>query len=829
MKKHEPAMLPGSLAMPALPAAASHDNAPTFTTRREFIREVTVIAASLPWVAQSQVTAPAQPTAQVENQFLAMAFDTGTGRLRCWRKDGAPLLTGVSARATLKGRQRTTSEPTYQHTLDSVMVQDQLGVGQQLVIRSADREGQLDFLLRVTLYTERQAAFIEAECRNVSRQSFVLQSVEPVSASTQSGGALHWPGVTKVLTNGPMYYDPGKVADLPSGNPEAVRTWWNVGFFRGYDQEGLVCGFVDNQTALGQLAVNRGENAGTIGLVAEAVLAKAFELPPGGTVRSGRFMLGLAPDPYAALEAYAQTMGRALGARVGSVVNGWCNWFTSFEHINEEEILRNAEFAARALMPFGLEFIQVDEGFQRWHGDWDGNARFPHGMKWLADRIRALGLKPGIWIAPYVISEPTDLFQKHPEWLLRNLDGSLKRVGPWPSVDSDWARNENPKRYGLDITHPGAAAWLADLFDTVANRWGYDMVKIDFVDWSLLAADRYHDPAVSRAEAYRRGFEIMRRALGPDRHLQDCGPGPVTVGLLDSMRIELDQNYGFRKQAWKQYFLQSTSSAPAAAKRYYFHKRTWINDADHVCLNLLDLGQAQAAASLIALTGGNVISGDRLPDLDPSRLEILKKTLPSFGEAARPVDLFDTDRHCIFALKIRKPFGEWTVLGLFNASETEPLERRLPLSRLWLDPARTYLAYDFWNERLHGEVSGELQVRLNPASCVVVALHEKRNIPQVISTDRHILQGAIELENASWNPETRTIAGVSLGPISSAYNLTVYIPESQPWVQGGPFLFHDFPGGTAKMIDAHLLRLRIRFDHATRVIWEVNLGKLLAK
>ena len=273
-------------------------------------------------------------------------------------------------------------------------------------------------------------------------------------------------------------------------------------------------------------------------------------------------MLNLAPDPYTALEAYAETMGQALDARLHSVLNGWCDWFMAFEHITEEEVLRNAEFAARTLKPFGLEYIQVDEGFQRWHGDWEGNARFPHGMKWLADRIRALGLKSGLWLAPYVISEPTEVFQKHPDWLLRHPDGRLKRVGPGQAKTPTGPANENPKRYGLDITHPGAAAWLADLFDTVANRWGYEMVKIDFVDWSLLAAHRYHDPSVTRAQAYRKGFEIMRRALGPDRHLQDCGPGPVTVGLLDSMRIELDQNYGFRKQAWKQYFPSPPAAPP---------------------------------------------------------------------------------------------------------------------------------------------------------------------------------------------------------------------------------------------------------------------------
>ena len=798
---------------------------PSRSTRRDFLSEVTAAGVSLPLAVHSAWAAAATDpaAAQIQNEFLGLAFDAGTGRLSAWRKDGASLLMESIARANLNHGRRTTAEPAYQHAVDTAPLSDRLGKGRQLVMRCTDDGRQLDIEVRVSLYDGRPAALIEVECRNVSAQPITLESLEPVCAIAETGGGMHWPGVTKVLTNGPMYYDPGRVAELPAAAAGALRSWWNVGLFRGYDREGLVCGYVDNQSALGQVSLSR-SNADTIGLLAESVLAKGFELPPGRSIRSGRFMLNLAPDPYTALEAYADTMGRALGARVDSVVNGWCDWFMAYESITEEEVLRNAEFAARTLKPFGFEYVQVDEGFQRWHGDWEGNAKFPHGMKWLADRIRALGLKPGIWLAPYVISEPTEVFQKHPEWLLRHPDGRLRRVGPWPSEDSDWARNENPKRYGLDITHPGAAAWLADLFDTVANRWGYDMIKIDFVDWSLLAAQRYHDPAVTRAQAYRKGVEIMRRAMGPDRHLLDCGPGPVSVGMLDSMRIELDQP----PVTWKQYFLESASSAPAAAKRYYFHKRTWINDADHLCLNLLTPSQAQAAASLIALSGGNMMSGDRLPDLDPTRLEILKKVFPSYGEAARPVDLFDTDHHSIFALKVQKPFAEWTVAGFFNVSETEPLERAISLRRLWLDPMKTYLAYDFWKERLHGDVSGELRLTIPPASVILLALHAKRNVPQVLSTDRHVMQGALELEGTSWNGETKTLEGVSLGPLGTAHNVAVYIPEAHPWVQGGPYLYHDFPGYTVKMLSDHLLRIHVRFDQNTRVPWQVDLAQFFA-
>jgi len=89
----------------------------------------------------------------------------------------------------------------------------------------------------------------------------------------------------------------------------------------------------------------------------------------------------------------------------------------------------------------------------------------------------------------------------------------------------------------------------------IAHDWGYDMIKIDFVAWSILAAKQYYDPTYSSARVYRKGMEIMRKAAGDKCHILECGPGPITVGLIDSMRIELDVNYGYSEAAWNTYFL----------------------------------------------------------------------------------------------------------------------------------------------------------------------------------------------------------------------------------------------------------------------------------
>jgi hypothetical protein len=779
----------------------------------------------------------------VENDFFTIQFDLNQGVFNILRKDGIALLTGGTSGVNSSLGKRILASNSYQHKAESKRIKDLTGNGWMLRINSKDRENSLNFETQISLYDHIHAVFIEVFCTNVSGKDIHVNGIEPLRVLKEVGGSLFIPGVSKCLSNGAMYYDAGMIHSFgtPYQKPEpygetkggmlstsiltslneTVRSWWNAGFFSGYDREGLVLGFVDNLLGLGQLLISKTAE-GEISFLAESVYAPGFVLKNNQAVGSNRLMINIAPDPYTALETYADIVGFTHKARTQSIVNGWCNWFYTYDQITEEEVIRNAEFASKNLKAYGFEYIQVDEGFQRFHGDWEGNDRFPHGMKWLADQIKSLGLKPGIWISPFLVSEQTELFKNHPDWFLKNTDGSLKRVGPWPSEDTDWARTENPKRYGLDITHPEAAKWLYELTDTIVNRWGYQMIKIDFVAWSILSADHFYDATVSPAQAYRKGLEIMRNAAGEQCHILDCGPGPVSIGLIDSMRIELDQNYGYAKDAWKQYFMDSSCSAAASAKRYYFHKRTWVNDADHVCINLLPFSQAQAVATIIAMSGGNMISGDRLINLDAIRLELLKKVMPSYGEAARPVDLFDKDIQTVFALKVKKSFGEWTIAGFFNPSLTESVEYKYGVDRLWLDPYATYLAYDFWKEQFVGEVSNDIRVVVQPGSVTLLTIHKKSGIPQFLSTDRHVMQGAIELESTNWDPLTKTLSGVSLGPENSNHHVMIYLPDPHPWVQGKQAIFHDYANYSLKLIDEHLLSVQVRFNENKRVEWKIN-------
>jgi hypothetical protein len=814
--------------------------------RREFIKTISLSGVSIALV--NPITANSlldgNITSDLKNNYFTIEFDKSGGLFSILRNNGSILLKGATSAVNSNNSKRQIASQLYKQRSESVKFTDQTGAGQMLKIYSKDIENKIDFEIHLSLYQTSPIVAIETICKNSSSGDIQVSSIEPLRAVSNETGYLLFPGVSKCITNGAIYYDAGMIhtfgtpfkkpepygetkgGKLTNGSlspeNETVHSWWNTGFFSGYDKESLVVGFIENNSGLGQILISK-TGTNQFSFVAESVFAPGFILKPGQSVSSNRLMMLISNNPYSALENYASIVGSISKARTHSIINGWCSWFYTYDQISEEEVIRNAEFVSLHLKQFGLDYIQIDEGFQKFHGDWEGNDRFPHGMKWLADKIKSFGLKPGLWIAPYIVSEPTELFQKNPDWFIKNPDGSFKRVGPWTDEDTDWARNEKPKRYCLDITHPGAAQWLFNLIDMVSNQWGYEMIKIDFVAWSTLSAHHFYDVSATPAQVYRKGFEIMRAAAGEKCHLLDCGPGAVTAGLIDSMRIELDQNYGYSKDAWKQYFLESSSSAPAAAKRYYFHKRTWINDADHICVNLLSNSQSQAVSTLIALSGGNMISGDPLTELDITKLEILKKVLPSYGEAARPVDLFDSDLQSVFAMKIKKSFGQWTVAGFFNSSLTETIERKFSSERLWLDPDKTYLVYDFWKEKFIGEVSKELLVEILPGSVTLLSLHEKTGAPQVISTNRHVLQGAIELEDVKWDSVSGTLSGISTGPLNSAHSVTVYLPDVNPWRQVAKTGFRNSDAYNYRMVDDHILRIQVHFKDAILTEWKVSI------
>jgi len=773
----------------------------------------------------------------VSNRYFTISFNKTRGTLSAHRADGSVLFTDCVNAISSEGKIYTSDRRNYSYRSE---ISAKKGGQTELLIRGRDKKRKLDFINRITLSKDKPALVLEVIYQNVSQTDIGAGSIIPLRLTGTKGDFLFFRNAKKCMTGGAMYYDAGMIHDLdkeyvkpePYGdtkggvchdsvlykNSPPVESWWNIAVFRGYKDESLLAGYLSSNNSLGRIMLKK-DNDAQLSIVAESVFSPGFILGKSEQISSDKFAIILNNDPYSSLDLYASLMSEEITKPAPSVVNGWCNWFYTMDSFDENEILLNARFAAQELKPYGLEYIQIDEGFQNSHGDWQGNSRFPHGLKWLCKKIKDLGLRPGIWIAPFVISENSAVFREHPEWLIRDDNGNPLRIGPWPSVNTDWYRDENPKRYCLDISQPGAEKWYTDLIDTIANNWGFEMIKVDFVAWTIFSAPSFYNKSATPASLYRKAMEIMRKTAGDECHILDCGPGFVTAGYINSMRVEYDQYYGFSDAAWRQYFIGSSSSAGAAGKRFLYHNKLWVNDIDHICIDLLPLENARAAATLVGLSGGNIMSGDRLPNLSPSKIEILKKVYPATIENAVPVDLLDNDPQTNFKCHIERECGKWDIAAFFNPDLNKQITLRYEAKRLGLDSIKTYLAFDFWNEKFAGEVKDTMTISVNPGSVQLYSLHEKTEYPQIISTNRHIKQGAVELENVHYDIDKGILSARSLSPAGSSHSVYVYVPDKYTWSPDDSKIFEYHSNYTVRKTGEHILRVDVFFDKTDYIDW----------
>ncbi|MDZ7738507.1 MAG: alpha-galactosidase [Bacteroidales bacterium] len=448
--------------------------------------------------------------------------------------------------------------------------------------------------------------------------------------------------------------------------------------------------------------------------------------------------------------------------------SGMCTWYYYYQHINEEEVKLNARWISENLIDYGAEYLQIDDGWQiekedGGHGsrDWTGTDQaFPSGMAHLADYIKDQGLIPGIWIAPHGQSNDS-VVMANPGVFIFKPDST--------SASDTWEGD-----YLIDPTSEEAHNYLYDLFDMMVE-WGYDYYKIDGQPIVVREYDRVNEfmenPGEDNEELYRSTLETMRKAIGPERYLLGCWGIPTEgMGIMDGSRTGGDVVLG-----WSGFF---TSLMPTM--RYYNqHNIAWYTDPDVLMLRQpLTLQQAQVWATLQGLTGQALMTSDRLTDLSDERVELLKKVYPAVD--IRPVDLFPTDRRkTLWDLKINHLGRQYDVVGLFNYGEKELKQHMLDFSDIGLDHEGPYHAFDFWNNEYLGAWEEGMAFEVPPTSCRVITLMPDKGEIQLVSTNRHITQGWVDLEEIGYDDETKKYSGVSNIIKDDPYQLHFAYPRGE--------------------------------------------------
>ncbi len=486
----------------------------------------------------------------------------------------------------------------------------------------------------------------------------------------------------------------------------------------------------------------------------------------------------------------------------------WCSWTSYYSNVREEDIVRNTDWLAKNLKPYGFEYVQLDDGYDRgekgmhyWIENWD-EAKFPHGPRWLTNYIKSKGLRPGLWLVPNAYA---GALKEHPDWYLYDKQGKVILDYNTPTLDS---------------SNPQVLDFLRKEFTTL-REWGFEYYKFDGEHAAPKYAptvdlNRLYDKSMDPLTAYRNRVKLIREAVGPKTFIEGCPAGtPLNgIGYFNSY-FNGDDVYN----SWQgMYALFSSINAnaflnhlvvylmpgegievgppmsveEAGSKRYPSVVRTARSREEPLAGFGTTLEEARTLVTHVALTGVVYPLASVMPELPEERVQLLKKTMPTLP--ILPVDLFSrgTDMRWdrfkdvrpdfyihnypeVLDLKVNATSGVYDVVGLTNW-RSEPANRKLSFAgKLGLDPDSDYVVFDFWAQKPLGIFKGQMDVRIEPHDTRVLLIHPRLNRPQLIGTSRHI-SGAFSVQDLRWDPARNTLEGTSQTVAGDDYALWIQIP-----------------------------------------------------
>jgi alpha-galactosidase len=204
------------------------------------------------------------------------------------------------------------------------------------------------------------------------------------------------------------------------------------------------------------------------------------------------------------------------------------SWEATEMNVNEAGQIALAEKAAA----LGIDRFVMDDGWfgkrktdHAGLGDWYVDPdKFPHGLKPLIDKVHGLGMDFGLWVEPEMINPDSDLYRKHPEWVL-NFPGR--------------PRSEQRTQLVLNLARPDVRAFVLGFLDKLLNENDIAFLKWDYNrNWSEPGWDQL--PANEQKKVYveftRNVYSILAelRQRHPKIEIESCsgGGGRVDLGIL---------------------------------------------------------------------------------------------------------------------------------------------------------------------------------------------------------------------------------------------------------------------------------------------------------
>jgi len=434
----------------------------------------------------------------------------------------------------------------------------------------------------------------------------------------------------------------------------------------------------------------------------------------------------------------------------------------------------------------------------------------------------------GFYVAPYETSRKWGLAMRDRGALAITYFQANRISKDFRETHRDLLIGDNPANT-LDYTKPATREHMRRVYGDM--RGGISGMMFDYCDemWTQVSSGGgFADPFTTATGFYRSFLQLAKEGLGQDSWIHERSilnpPADLALGIVDSQRTSGDTSR------------IDPAMVSRSGLRWYKNRVVLAYDMDSKDLRNAwqtpgFTGTAEDGRRMTLTTAyvaaSRLLVATSFRDMSPAALHDLSRTFPYHSEpmSARPIDAFVTDGWPrVYDFEVSP---EWHQVTLYNTTDpTAPLTVEVPLSgeradgALGLDPSRSYYVYDFWNDRLVGRLAGtgRLVQELRPGEARMISLHAVEDHPQFISTNRHIMQGYVDMARLPrWNDHDRTLEGASRVVGGETYKVVIALNGYAPLDATPDCHIDALPGG-------QLAVLSIDRPANETVEWKVRFG-----
>jgi len=379
----------------------------------------------------------------------------------------------------------------------------------------------------------------------------------------------------------------------------------------------------------------------------------------------------------------------------GDICNGWTSWYNYYTHITQDIITHNIQALEES--PIDFNVFQIDDGYQKHVGDWlNTNHKFEDDLLPIANEAIEKGMKPGLWLAPFICEKESFIYTEKKEWLLKGDNGKPIIAGFNPGWSGFF--------YALDIYNEDVRNYLKSVFSKVFDEWSFKLVKLDF----LYAVCLLPRAGKTRAMVMKDAMDFLDEVCKGE--ILGCGI-PIASALLnvEYCRIGADVSPYWEDKKLRFAGYRERVSTRAAIyntlNRYGLNRRFFSNDPDVFIIreedNKLSADEKYTLFMVNQLLGDLVFFSD-----DISRYEKELVMIQSANPIPKPENVVITEQDDVYQIDFHVHNHSYVAyINMSDVSKTIALDEPYYFSQktgflmgnnpLVIKPHESYLLYYF--------------------------------------------------------------------------------------------------------------------------------------